>query len=51
MEWEEKLRLVMGAMTLTAIKIDIVLEVIISSSSSADRGEDTNDLKTLCEFC
>ena len=35
-----------------AIKIDIVLEIIINSSSSADRGEEgTNDLKTLSEFC
>ena len=35
-----------------AIKIEILLEIIINSSSSADRGEEgTNDLKTLSEFC
>ena len=33
------------------IKIDIVLEIIINSPSFADRGEGTNDLKTLSEFC
>ena len=30
-----------------AIKINIVLEIISNSSSSADRGEGTNDLKIL----
>ena len=43
----------MGAMnTVLAIKIDIVLQIIINSSSSANiREEGTNDLKTLSEFC
>ena len=42
----------MGAMnSVLAAKIDIVLRIIINSSSSADIGEEgTNDLKTLSEF-
>ena len=32
------------------IKINIVLEININSSSSADRREGTNDLKTLQTF-
>ena len=49
----EKLRFVMGAMNIVlAIKIDIVLQIIINSSSLANiREEGINDLKTLSEFC
>ena len=52
MGWGEKLRFAMGAMnSVLAIKVDIVLQIIINSSSSADIGEEgTNDLKTLSEF-
>ena len=38
----------MGAVILTAITINTVLE--INSSSLVDRGEDTSDFKTLSEF-
>ena len=53
MGWGEKLSFVMGAMnSVLAIKIDIVLQTIMNSSSSADIGEEgTNDLKPLSEFC
>ena len=38
----------MGAVILTAITINTVLE--INSSSLVDRGEGTSDFKTLSEF-
>ena len=47
---EEKLRIVMVLRTITvaiAIKIDIALEININSSSLTDRGEGTNDFKSL----
>ena len=47
---EEKLRIVMVLRTVTvaiAIKIDIALEININSSSLTDRGEGTNDFKSL----
>ena len=40
----------MGAVTLTAITINTVLEININSSSLVDRGEGTSDFKTLSEF-
>ena len=51
MEWEDKLswlfRVVMVIIELNflAIKISIVLEININSSSSIDRGEGTSDFK------
>ena len=39
-----------GTNSVLAIKINIVLEVNINSSSSADRREGTDDLKTLQNF-
>ena len=42
------IRIVMGAVILTAITINTVLE--INSSSLVDRGEGTSDFKTLSEF-
>ena len=38
------------ALSLLAVKINIVLEINTNSSSSADRWEDTNNFKTLSEF-
>ena len=40
----------MGAVTLTAIMINTVLEININSSSLVDRGEGLSDFKTLSEF-
>ena len=37
-------------LSLLAIKINIVLEININSSSSNDGGEDTSDFRTLSEF-
>ena len=39
--------MVATALSLLAIKINIVLEIIINSSSSTDRGEGTSDFKAL----
>ena len=56
MGWEEKLssllRIVMAAtaLSLLAIKINILSEIKINSSSSTDRGEGTSDFKTLSTF-
>ena len=44
------IRIVMGAVILTAITINTVLEININSSSLVDRGEGTSDFKTLSEF-
>ena len=38
------------ALNFLAIKISIVLEININSSSSIDRGEGTSDFKILSEF-
>ena len=40
----------MGAVILTAITINTVLEININSSSLVDRGEGTSDFKTLSGF-
>ena len=56
MEWEGKLsklfRIVMVAIALNLadIKISIVLEININSSSSTDRKEGTSDFKILSEI-
>ena len=44
------IRIVMGAVILTAITINTVLEININSSSLVDRGEGTSDFKTLSAF-
>ena len=44
------IRIVMGAVILTAITINTVLEININSSSLVDRGEGTSDFKTLSGF-
>ena len=38
------------AISLLAIKINIVLEININSSSPTDREEGTNDIKTVSEL-
>ena len=38
------------ALNLLTIKISIVLEINVNSSSSTDRGEGTSDFKILSEF-
>ena len=38
------------AISLLATKINIVLEISLNSSSSADRGEGTSDIKTVSEL-
>ena len=38
-------------MVASALKIIIVLEININSSSSTDRGEGTSDFKILSEIC
>ena len=38
------------ALNLLTIKIRIVLEINVNSSSSTDRGEGTSDFKILSEF-
>ena len=40
-----------GIKNMLAIKIDIVLEININSSSSADKKEGTGDPKTFSQLC
>ena len=52
MGWEEKLgHECYDIKNMLAIKIHIVLEININSSSSADKKEGTDDPKTFSQFC
>ena len=52
MGWEEKLgHECYDIKNMLAIKIHIVLEININSSSSADKKEGADDPKTFSQFC